>query len=279
MRDAGIYLAQARNLPSLPAVSKKVGELLEKPTSSAADFGVIISQDQALSSKLLKLVNSALFGLSEHVESISRAVALVGFRQIRDLVTGMSVIQSFKGLESDSLNMKAFWEHSLACGVSSQVLAVYLQLPAAETCFTAGLLHDVGKLVLLANNAAEYNEVLRLNQDGVLNGDAERRIFDLSHAELGARLAAMWNYPPSFQDAVAFHHRPDLSGGFQVLTSIVHISDVIVHSLELGYSGEQFVPPLNMEACGAIGLRTSMLAPAIERIEHHVNAVKSSFLD
>ena len=190
------YVVNVKNLPTISSISIKVNELLESPTSNAEDFDAVISQDPALTAKLLKLVNSAFYSLSYKIESISRAVAIVGFKQIRELVTTIAVIDAFKGFENDFTDITEFWGYSLGCGIAGRILAVYRRVPNLEIFFTAGLLHDVGKLVLLSHNPNEYKDVIkRCEMEGAMGFESETAVFGFTHCDVGAELCRRWNHP------------------------------------------------------------------------------------
>jgi len=273
------YIANVKNLPTVSSVAAKVNELLKSPTSDAQDFDDAISQDPALTAKLLKLVNSAFYGLSYKVESISRAVSIVGFKQIRELVTSIAVIDAFKEFDDKALNMKKFWEHSLGCGVAAMVLAIYKRVPNPELFFTSGILHDVGKLILLSQSPAEYSKVLELNSsNSSLGYDAEKEVFGFDHGEIGAELCRRWNHPDALQEAVAFHHDPERSIEFADLTATVHVSDIIVSAFRIGSTGDRFVPPLSPVAWEKTGLKISVLAPATDKIYQQLYEIVTALL-
>ena len=273
------YVSGVKNLPTVSSVAAKVNELLNSPTSNAQDFDDVISQDPALTAKLLKLVNSAFYGLSYKVESISRAVSVVGFKQIRELVTSIAVIDAFKDFDDEVLNMKKFWEHSLGCGVAARVLAIYKRVPNPELFFTAGLLHDVGKLIILSHSPADYGKVLEINnRNGHLGYDAEKEIFGFDHGEVGAELCRRWNHPDALQEAVSFHHDPERSVEFSDLTATVHVADIIVSAFRIGSTGDVFVPPLSPEAWEKTGLKISVLEPATDKIYQQLYEIVTALL-
>lgn len=274
------YVAGIKNLPSLPLVSLKVNQLLNDPNSSAKDFDAVISKDPALTAKLLKLVNSAYYALAYKVESISRAVSVVGFKQVRDLVNSVAVIEAFKDFDPETLDMRKFWEHSLACGAAGRILSIFGRQPNPEVFSTAGLLHDVGKLILLSHSPTEYTKVAKLNADyNILGYDAEMKIFGFTHAEVGAELCRHWNHPELLQAAVAFHHNPlAAEPRHQQLTATTHLADIMVHACQIGSSGDQFVPPLNPESWGLTGLKLSIIEPAVDKMHHDVEEIVSALL-
>lgn len=260
------YVANVKNLPSISSVAVKVEELLNSPTSNADDFDSVISQDPALTAKLLKMVNSAFYGLTYKVESISRAVTIVGFKQIRELVTTMAVLDAFEGFENELLDLKSFWEHSLFCGIAGRVFAIFTRAPNPDVYFTAGLLHDVGKLILLSHSPLEYKEVLRMNEtNGKLSYESEQQIFGFTHCNVGAELCRLWNHPEALIETVAYHHQPALGSQDNRLVPMIHLADLVTNAFEFGRSGNRLVPPLNPLAWEQTGLKISTLKPAVEK--------------
>jgi HD-like signal output (HDOD) protein len=257
-----------KNIPSIPTVITKVTEILDDPRSCAADLGRVISGDQALTARLLRLVNSAFYGFPSKIETVSRAVTVIGFRQLRELTVGTSMLNMFKGIgEHTSLSMQDFWKHSVVCGIASRVLAIYKREEVPERFFVAGLLHDIGRMVLLESRPEQYIEVFSMvKQESCLVAEAEMAVFGFTHAEVGKKLMLSWHLPSSLANAVGFHHDTERRDRSSRLEDIVHVSDIIAHTSELGSSGEQFIPPLNPYAWERLGLKTSILQPAMEKI-------------
>jgi putative nucleotidyltransferase with HDIG domain len=273
------YVVSVKNLPSISSVGAKVDELLNSPTSNADDFDAVISQDPALTAKLLKMVNSAFYGLNYKVESISRAVTIVGFKQIRELVTTMAVLDAFDGYENDLLDLKKFWEHSLSCGVAGRVFAILARVPNPDVYFTAGLLHDVGKLIFLSHSPSEYKEVLHLNESKqILSHESEKEVFGFTHCEVGAELCRLWNHPEPLLEIVAHHHSPDTAPNGNRLVPMIHLSDCLANAFQIGDSGNRFVPPLNTSAWEKTGLKVSTLKPAVGKIFEMMDEIKTAIL-
>jgi HD-like signal output (HDOD) protein len=255
-------------ISTLPTVYAKVNELVDNPTSSASDLGRVISRDQGLTARLLKLVNSAFYGLPSKIDTVSRAVTVIGFKQLKELVLATSVLSMFKGLGSSiSLSMEDFWKHSIACGLTSRILAIYARCDNPEAFFVAGLLHDLGRLVLLEKCSEEYKNIFheRTEKDRMLF-EVERSFFGYTHAEVARELVSFWNLPETLKSAVGFHHVPQRAGRFAPYAGIVHIADIFVHACEIGASGEHYVPNLFPEAWNQSGLKRSILEPAIDKI-------------
>lgn len=280
MSDITKFISSIEKISSPPSIFVKINELINDPTSSAAKIGAVVEKDQALTSKLLQMVNSAFYALPYHIETVTRAITLIGFNQLRDMVLAVSVRRLFNEFDKDSpITMQSFWEHSIACGIASRVLAVFKGERSAETFFIAGFLHDFGRLVLLENFPKQYKEVYTIVEDEKRPPEeVEKKIFGFDHAEVGAELMKVWNLPESLCDAVALHHDPSKSINHKDLTSVVHIADIVVHAFEFGFSGNPFVPPLDSTALSNSGLKVSMLEPALKKIDEQFQDSKQFLL-
>jgi HD-like signal output (HDOD) protein len=267
------------SLGSYAGVIAQIEAVLNDAHSNLANLAEVIEKDPDLAARLLKLGNSAFFGFSHRLETISEATSLIGIQQILDLLTASSVIEAFEGISTDRVNMESFWKHSLACGIGARCLAIARQLPAAEKFFVAGLLHDLGRLVLLSKVPKKASEVFaRYQSRRMLLRDAEREVLGFDHAQIGEELLRGWQYPSNLVHAVAYHHNPMQAGFYQLESSVVHVSDYLVHAMQMGNSGEQFVPPLSAPAWERVGLKTDVLDSVMDSIDQQITAVQESFL-
>lgn len=268
-----------REVSTIPDIYDKVNEVFNNPKSSASDLGRVISGDQGLTVKILRLVNSTFYGFPSKIDTVSRALTIIGFKQVRELVLATSILSMFKDLgDKISFKMEDFWKHSIGCGLTSRVLAIYRRRENPESYFVAGLLHDIGRLVLLENYSEEYREVFTIVKDkNSLVFEAEMDVFGFTHAEVAKELISSWNFPDSLKVAVGYHHEPQGGKGSSSYADIVHISDILVHACGIGYSGEPFVPPLNTDAWERVGFKKGILEPAFEKIFEQLEDTYSFF--
>jgi putative nucleotidyltransferase with HDIG domain len=243
-------------LPSLPAV---VNDLLATMEEDDFDMHVLaakITLDQALSAKTLRLANSSFYGLQAKVTTIGQAVSVLGFHSIRTLVTACSVTSSFSAHGSGAFDFNAFWRHSIASAVCARVIAPHLQINP-DTAFTAGLLHDLGTLVLATRFSSDYQRVLawQREQDCTISV-AELAVFGTDHAAIGAALAAHWKFPAQIQAAVAGHHLAGPVDGVAPadLSTVVIVANALAHALDLAEVEGDQVPPLPMPIWRALAL-------------------------
>jgi putative nucleotidyltransferase with HDIG domain len=247
-------LAQGvEDLPSLPAV---VMELLSNIEQESIDISVLakkVSYDQALTAKTLRLANSSSFGLQVKVATIQQAITFLGFQTTRNLITAAAVTGCFPNGRCPGFNDKAFWRHSIATAACSRSLARRLRFNQ-DVAFTAGLLHDIGRLLLVTGHPQAYGDVLawRAAHDGEWL-DAERAVLGVDHVDAGVALAEHWNFSDTMRQAIAWHHAPETPGaGF--LAAIVHVANAVVHALDLAGEEDELAPALSSVAWNAMGL-------------------------
>ncbi len=278
--DLNQLIKSREDIPSLPTIFYQVNEAVNDPRSSMRDIAQIISADQSLSARLLRLVNSAFFGFPSKIDTISHAVTIIGTKQLRDLALATNVIQIFKGIPAELIEVRPFWEHCIGCGIASRLLASYHKAPNIEQFFVTGLLHDIGRLILYWKNPEQASAALALSAEkGVFLHRAERDVMGYDHADVGGLLLKEWRLPQSLETAVMYHHRPSRSSRFPAEAGITHIADLITNALELGTSGERLVPTLDARAWVEIGLKASILGPMIQQMDQQFGDTVKLFLE
>lgn len=206
------FLGKISTLPSLPRLYQEVVVEMESEHGSLARVGEIIAQDPAMTAKILQLANSAIFGLRHTVTTPAQAASVIGLDTIKSLVLSLQVFKSFDGAPLPGFSIDRLMDHSLRVAAIAQMIAKTegLSKEASRESFTAGLLHDVGKLILAANAPSEFEMALSMAKaEGISQIEAERNVFGLGHDGIGGYLMALWGIPQSIVESVAFHHRPD----------------------------------------------------------------------
>ena len=230
MPDIEQELREITELISLPEVYLKVRELMDDPDSDVNDFADVIRVDPNLASRLLRVVNSAFFGFTEPVDSIARAVNMIGIGQLHNMVLGISAISSLK-LPNDVLPLDTFWRASLYSGVLAQLLAEKLKLAKSDNMFVAGLLHEIGHLVLYAKFPLQALAARQLaDTQGRLIHEAELQVLGYHYGDVGAMLMANWNLPQSLQTLARNHPDPVGANERQVETALMHVAHACAHS-------------------------------------------------
>ena len=224
-------IAGIRTLPSLPHLYQELVAAMGSSTASADVATRIISQDMAMVSKLLQVVNSAFFGLRRTISSPAHAVALLGIDSVKALVLSVQVFAQFEGAKRPPIPLETLWKHGLITGTSARDIAKSQDIGSigVEGAFMAGLLHDIGLLVLATNFPEQYGDVLKkLRDDRLSVCDAERAVFKASHEDVGAYLLGLWGVSDAIVEAVAFHHHPGerCQEGFSLLAA-VHVANAL----------------------------------------------------
>ena len=264
---------------SLPTIYNRLNEAINSPHTSMAELGRIIKDDPGLTARLLRLVNSPFYGFPSKIETISRALVIVGVQQVRDLALATAVVNLFRGIPEHMVSMESFWRHSIACGVAAKILATFRREANVERYFVAGILHDIGRLIINIRIPDKARDALsRSESEGELFYQAEHQVIGFDHAAVGSALLQAWNLPPSLEEVVAYHHNPEGARQFPIETAIVHVADILAHAMQLGNSGERFVPPLDEQAWDNIGLSTSVLSPTLDQLERQFTDVVDTIL-
>jgi HD-like signal output (HDOD) protein len=271
-RDLQSLIQSDLALMSLPDIYLQVERVINDPNSSARQVAAIISQDPNLSAKLLKIVNSAFYGFQQKIDTISRAVSILGNNQISDLVLGTSVVTLFREIPATLMNMNLFWEHSVACGICARCIAGFRKFPNTESFFTAGLLHDLGKLIIFKNLPQQAKAVLlRVRHSDSFYYQTERDLIGFDHAQVGKALAEKWDLPTGLEQAIGGHH-PPWSLPPDSETVLIFIADNLANALGCGSSGERLVSPELTYAIDLLSLPESIWDNLLPLIKHQFHS-------
>jgi HD-like signal output (HDOD) protein len=267
--DLQKIIAGIDDLPTLPRTVLKITELINDPKSSAQDLARIITDDQVLTARLLKLVNSSFYGFPQRISTVTNAIVLLGFDAIRSLLLTTSVFDLFAGRSRKrKQDQEKFWDHSLGCAVGAKVIGNFLRHDKIEELFVSGLLHDIGKIVVMLFLPSEFAKVVAtINKGNILMVTAENQVLGYNHAEIGKLLAEKWNLPVKLVQVIAHHHQPNLAGSFILEASIVHLADIFCRALNLGSGGDNKIPPLDKLAWQSLKIKTSALESIMETMQ------------
>ena len=245
-------LQQDVKLPSLPEVVMQLQERIQSDSGSAQDMAEIISRDVGLSASLLRMVNSAFFSLPSQIETISRAVTVLGTRQLSVMALGTSVMGLFKEAPVKDLDMERFWRHSIACGLVARAVAQRKGLEEPERFFVAGLLHDLGRPAMFSALEDKARAVMARAASQML-APAEQEVFGFNHARYGSMLLRKWNFPFFIVMAVLHHHDTDKAVE-HIQAGVVHVADVTAQALGYGGTAGYHVQPLHGPVADALDL-------------------------
>lgn len=260
-------------LPTLPGIVTRLQALSENRKSTIQEMAQLVSSDQILSARVLRLVNSPSYGFYR-VSTISNALILLGVNVIKSLALSSSI---FEIMEKTIVGL---WEHSLGAGVAANIIARRLKLPEVEEISTAALLHDIGKVIIKEKCPEDYARVAMLmERKGLAMLDAERELLGTDHAEVGEWLVRSWYLPDKLSEPVACHHDVARSSTHQVKTAVVHLADVLVKASGFGFSGDEYVPQIQPEAWQRLGMTESDLAVIVEELEDRLIETKNFSLE
>jgi putative nucleotidyltransferase with HDIG domain len=226
--DLERIIRETTALVSLPAVCVKINEMIERNNYSAAEIGNLISRDTNLTARLLRVANSAFYGFPAKISTVSRAITIIGSRELRDLVLATSAIEAFNKIPIEAANMNSFWTHSLDCAIIARLIAARCSMLHGESVFVAGLLHDVGHLMLyLKAPELAHQALLLAARKNVDIEHAEREVVGFDHAHVGAELLRAWNIPDTLVAPVRYHHNPFAAEAHQREAVVVYTANLL----------------------------------------------------
>lgn len=272
-------LGRIQGLPTLPAMLVKINQLLLNPRTSAKEVAQLITSDPAIASKVLRVVNSSFYGFPNRITTVTHAIVILGFNTIKSIVLSSSIFDVFKKETKSSFDREAFWKHSVAVGATSKVVANRVGEKSVEELFLAGLLHDIGKIVLDHFLHPAFLEILKDAQERkVMLCEAERKKFGFTHGEIGAWMFAQWNLSKSLIDTVRCHHNPSITRKHKKQAAIVHLADILVRAIGYGDGVDRYIPPLDEDAWKELGLEPEDFDDLLEEAAAEIERA-SVFLD
>jgi HD-like signal output (HDOD) protein len=269
-------IEQIENLPTLPEVANKLLKIINDPTTTAVDVANLISRDLSLTSKVLRLANSAFYGIPRTVTTVQNAVVILGLKVINTMVFSITVVKMFPGDGRNELfSRKKFWAHSLACAVIARQLALRMRkftLFDPEECFCAGLIHDIGRVVLDQYFHDDFLKALqKALQSKISLLQAEQETFGFSHMDVGDWLTSRWELPQDLRVPIVYHHTPGRTEYAREITTLVHLADNVTYDIGYGLPGLETRPPLDSALVNQLGFSTedidAVKASAQEEIE------------
>ncbi len=270
------------NLVTLPDVFLRINRLVEDPDSTVSDIAKAVGQDPSFTVRLLRVANSPFYGFSATIDTVPKAVAIIGTSQIRSLALATSVASSFDGLPNALVSMQHFWRHSLYCALVARGLARQVSKCDPDAVFTAALLHDIGELVIFNRLTLQAKEALQLvldSADELPIYQAERQIMGFDHAQVGGELARQWKLPQMLEECIEFHHDIRSELRFSREVAVVHIANILalmaeVQTLDLGD-----VSPIDPLAWEIIGLNADeVMASAVSEAQQAISEAERLFI-
>jgi len=233
-------------LPTLPTIIYELSNVINDPMSSTADIEMIMSNDVSITTKVLKLANSAYYAIPGGVKSLSRAIAYLGYDTINQLVLSSSIIKALKSTSPSTFDVNEFWKHCIGAGMASEVIAKELKHPTPSDLFSSGLVHDMGKIALYT---IQSDTLLRITDTAqrkeISYAEAEVEIGEIPHTTIGGLLAEKWKLPLNMQACIKYHHEkdPNKRGGISYdlnqVVDMVYLANILTHALQFGNSGHK----------------------------------------
>jgi putative nucleotidyltransferase with HDIG domain len=280
--SASDLVKDINGLITLPDVYLRITRLIDDPNSSAADIAKAVNQDPSFTIRLLRVANSALYRFPSAVDTVAKAVSVIGTSQVRNLALSMSVASSFDGMLNELVSMPNFWRHSLYCALISRHLARQAGRCDRDALFTAGLLHDIGELVIFNRLPEQAKESLLLvldSQDELPIHAAEHQVIGFDHSAVGGELARQWNLPPLLEECIAHHH--EIAGARQHPreVALVHIGNVLALMAEVDSIEPEEIARIDPLAWQLTGLTEDCIEPAVREAQAEIAEVERLFLN
>ncbi len=251
------------NVPTLQGMLEKIKPLMESPNAGVEDIANIISADQVLSAKILKVVNSVSYGFFGRISSLRHALVILGFDAIKGLILSTSVFDAML-----AAGFYGLWKHSMGCAITAGVIARKIREPNPEEVSIAALLHDIGKVIIKTELPAESISLDQaVIEKQISTYEAERQILGFDHATVGEWLCQVWNLPDKLADPITYHHQPDLSCFAQRPTAIVHVANVFVRAIGFGFGGDNLVPRISPAAWEMLDMSDSLVREIIGEMD------------
>lgn len=264
-------------LASPPTVYNKLATMLDDENSSAENISAVINTDPALAARLLKLVNSAYYGFPSQINTISRAITVIGTAELTNLVLATSVVSTFKDIPDSLININEFWQHSLGCAIASTYIAKHCGQRATERFFILGLLHNIGSLVLYQTLPDLSKRALMASRfDDELMFEAEQRIIGFDHTEVGRALSQAWRLPLSIEEVIRCHHTPMQANNFPIETAIIHLADIVVSTAR---HNEDKTSALESKIWTILNLDTKVLPEILDQVNEQLDNITSVMID
>ncbi len=265
-------VSRIRELPTLPDIVAEITRKTSDPNANARQVGQLISRDLSISSKVLKTVNSVRYGFKRQIKDINSAIVGLGFDAVRDLALSIAVFDSLdhKG-KSGIFDRTLFWEHSLGVAVASEAVGRFVRYPNPNELFLAGLLHDIGKVILDIYTPDDFEAAVDMaKEENILLVKAEKKVLGFTHCDAGLALARKWNIPENLRETIGYHHNPSpiMANVDFNMTAIVHLADILVRGLEIGNGGDNTIPEVRDEVKELYGeLLDKQLKECLETID------------
>jgi HD-like signal output (HDOD) protein len=278
IRDIKEMIARREiKLPEMSTTAFELNEIVADPIASAHSIAEVVNKSPSLATLLLKIVNSSFYGFPSKINNISRAVTIIGTREITGLALGLSIVKAFKDIPREVIDISSFLRHSIACGIISRILAAKKNIPQTEQMFVSGLLHDIGRLIIYQYYPDQARSLLRLAESSdQLLYEQETHFLGGNHSLIGQYLLKQWKLPSELQNNIFFHHNPSAAHDHGK-AAIIHMADIMANALGLGSSGERFVPIFDDKAWDNLEISSGSFEMIIQHAIHQLVSMETFF--
>jgi HD-like signal output (HDOD) protein len=261
-------------LPEVPSLVFELNEIIADPLSSSGHIAQVVNRSPSLTAMLLKIVNSAFSGFRSKIDSITRAVTMIGSKEVSNLALGITIMETFKDIPAQTLDVPTFMEHSLAVGIAARLLAAQCNVAQSEQLFISGMLHDIGRLVLCKHfPAAAKGAFAEAAHGGRPLLKTELSLLGCSHMQLAKKLLNKWKLPYNLENNIYYHHAP--SGSPQPeLAAVIQVADIVVHALGIGNSGESVLPAFDAQAWDRLRISPAIFRTVTQQTVHQMEAFR-----
>ena len=262
-------------LVSLPEVSIKINHMLSQGDYNSSSLAEAISHDSDISARLLRLVNSSFYGMPSKIDTVQRAVTIAGANEVRNLVLASTAMRSFTGIPGELVDMSLFWRHAVTTGVLAQSISAYCDTLHTDRLFVAGMLHDIGRLVLYLTLPDKCRDVLYVTGgDEWMLAETENELIGFNHTQVGEELFKAWKLPEGLQTVARYHHQPGQARDHQHDVAIVHIALAVARGHLVGFELDEMLWAIEPAAWSITGLSPEALAPELpEMLDKAADAI------
>ncbi|MET0052498.1 MAG: HDOD domain-containing protein [Candidatus Thiodiazotropha sp.] len=274
--DPQSLVQDIEHLVALPDICIRVNQMVAGQDYAVADLAELIAQDADISARILRLVNSPLYGQRSKVETLTRAVTLLGGEELRNLAMATVAQRTFTGIPEQLVSMSDYWQHSVSTGVMAQILARRCNTLHSERLFVMGVLHDVGRLVIYLALPDQSRDILHITGgDNWILPEVEQEILGFTHLDVGQALLKSWHLPESFQTVCGYHNAPLKAPGFLLEVSLVHIAKAIANGEMVGLSVDEMIWAIDPAAWSITGLQPDEVAGRVEEMRSQTQALSA----
>lgn len=278
--DLDTLINKIEDIPTIPSTINNIMTLIEDPNSNPKDIEIEILKDQSITSKVLKLSNSSYYGFSRKITTISDATILLGFKTIKSIVlaSGLSKFLVRELPDGYRLDKYELWNQSQTCAVIARYIAKKLKISNPEEAYIAGLIRDIGKIILNQYVAKEYDTIMyKVENEMKTFSQAEKEVLHFSHEEVGAGIAQKWNFPESLVESILYHHHPEKATIAPKLVSLVHIADAITMTLGIGLGSDGLAYTFSPSAISTLNIDNTFIQETIDEISEFINDIESFY--